>query len=101
MKRYRVGYEPEARADLDDIYTWIAREGGVQIADGFIFRLRTFCDGLEHSPLRVPIRNDLKLGVRMVAFEKSVTVAFLVSGDRVDIVRFLYRGRNLTDAFTS
>lgn len=101
MKRYRIGYEPEARTDLDDIYTWIAREGGVRTADGFVSRLGAFCDGLENSPLRGPIRNDLKAGVRTVTFEKSVTVAFLVSGDRVDIVRFLYRGRNVSDAFKS
>ena len=99
MKRYRIGYEPEARTDLDDIYGWIAREGGVRIADGFVSRLGTFCDGLENSPLRGPIHNELKVGVRTVTFEKSVTVAFLVSGDRVDIVRFLYRGRNLAAAF--
>jgi toxin ParE1/3/4 len=99
VKRYIVGYEPEARADLDDIYGWITREAGVGIADGFTQRLQAYCDGLDTAPYRGPAHNALRPGMRIAVFEKCVSVAYLISEDHVDIVRLLYRGRDLPDAF--
>ena len=75
------------------------RKGGIRIADNFVARLNVFCDRLDLAPLRGPVRDDLQTGIRIVTFEKSVSVAYLVSDDRIDVVRFLYRGRDLSEAF--
>ena len=99
MKRYTVGLEPEAQADFDDIYGWIARAAGLSVADAFTERLRNYCEKLDVTPLRARPRDDLMPGLRVVTFEKSVSIAYRVQNDRVDILRFAYRGRDLKRLF--
>jgi len=99
VKHYKVGYEAEASRDLDDIYFWIAENGGEGIATAFEQRLRAWCEGLDLFPMRGEARDDLMPGLRIVTFERSVSVAYLIGDQTVDIVRFLSRGRSLETAF--
>ncbi|AQR63512.1 hypothetical protein BZG35_12180 [Brevundimonas sp. LM2] len=48
-----------------------------------------------NAPQRGRARSDLKPGLRMVVFENCVTIAYLIGDGRVDVLRFLYRGRLL------
>ncbi len=54
----------------------------------------TFLRKMNIAPERGHIRNDLRIGVRVVGFERRATIAFSVSEDRVDILRIFRAGRD-------
>ena len=95
MKRYAVRFEPEARADFDSIYGWIAEQGGLAVADGFAERLRIFCLSLDRMPMRGTPRDEVMAGLRTLTFERAVQIAYLIGEAQVDILRLAYRGRLL------
>ncbi len=41
-------------------------------------RIRAFCERLDYGSERGTPRNDLRLGLRVIGFERRVTVAFTV-----------------------
>ena len=45
-------------------------------------------------------RDDLRPGLRLVAFERRVVIAYALRETRVDVLRILYRGRDV-DALLS
>ncbi|WP_270374556.1 MULTISPECIES: type II toxin-antitoxin system RelE/ParE family toxin [Marinicauda] len=95
MKRYSVVFEVAARRDLRNLHDWIARKSGVRVAMGFMERIRSYCEGFEIAPERGRQCPDIRPGLRLVGFERCVTIAFTVNGDRVVILRIIYRGRDL------
>jgi plasmid stabilization system protein ParE len=52
MRRFHVVITPEAQADLDSLYAYIADQAGKKVAQTFIDRLRGYCLGLSHAPQR-------------------------------------------------
>lgn len=98
-KRFKVAIRPRAQDDLTDIEHWIGAHGGPKTAERFVDRLLDYCDDLTLFPLRATSRDDLRPGLRIVTFEKSVSVAYAVGDDTVIILRFVYRGRELTAIF--
>jgi toxin ParE1/3/4 len=50
-------------------------------------------------PERGRRRDDLRPGLRIIGFDRWVTIAFHVAGDRIIIDRIFYGGRDLTRAF--
>lgn len=97
MKRRAVTYSPEAGDDLDWIFFTIAKASGLNIADRYDQRLRAFCESLEYGSERGTIREDILSGLRVVGFERRVSVAFVVEPERVVIVRIFYGGTNWQD----
>jgi len=97
LKVWRLVLSRRANVDLAAIYDWIADNAGGTIADRYTARLQTFCLRLTRYPKRAQMRDDLFPGVRLIGFEKSVTVVFVVDEekDEVRILRLLYRGRQL------
>jgi toxin ParE1/3/4 len=100
VKRRRVVFTPEARNDLFEIYDWIAAKAGFQIAISYIERIETYCLGFELSSERGHRRDDISPGLRIVGFERRVTIAFAVNDDRVTILRLFYGGQNWEDKLT-
>jgi toxin ParE1/3/4 len=98
MPATKVVYRSKAERDLGDIYDFSADDNPVHAVE-FIRRLRDFCRGLMEFPERGAARNDFAPGVRILVFEKRVTVAYKADGKRVQILRFLYAGRNTPGAF--
>ena len=92
MKRRRVIYASDAAADLEAIYDRIAQASGPVVAARYEQRIREFCDaiGAERGSLRADIRPNL----RVIGFERRVSVAFAVEDDRVVILRLFYGGRD-------
>ena len=47
--------------------------------------------------MRSEVRDDILPGVRLIGFEKSITLVFVVDedGDEVRILRLLYRGQRI------
>jgi toxin ParE1/3/4 len=99
LKRRIVVFAPEARHDLLELGDWIAERAGAGTALNYITRLEAYCLGLEVSPLRGRIRDDIRSGLRIIGFERRVTIAFTVTETEVTILGLYYGGRNWPAAF--
>ncbi len=96
MKRRKVEWSPEAADDLREIVTWIERNASAAVAANYAARVVSFCQGLEIGSLRGTPRDDVLPGLRIVGFERAVTVAFFVESERVEILGLYRAGRNWT-----
>lgn len=99
MKRRKVIIAPEAEADLLDIESWLIGNASMRTAEAFVLRIIEFCGILDIASERGHSRNDVKEGIRIVGFERRVTIAFAVHDDRVDILRIFRAGRDWEAAF--
>ncbi len=97
MKRRIVKISQDARADLIALYDWIAKAASPSIAISYIERLENYCRGFDLASKRGHLREDVRPGLRIVGFERRVTIAFTVEEDRVIILRIFYGGRNWTE----
>lgn len=97
MKIRVVEFSDDARVDLIALYDWIAAKASPDIALGYIERLESFCLGFNVASARGHTRNDIRDGLRIVGFEKRVTIAFTVTDNSVIILRLFYGGQNWTD----
>lgn len=94
MKQRVVIFAPEARDDLIAIYNWIADAASEQVAIGYVQRLETFCKGLANASERGQARPDIRPNLRVLGFERRVTVEFSVESASVEILRVFPKGRN-------
>jgi toxin ParE1/3/4 len=92
---HRVIFSPEAAADLSEIYDYIAKQSGTAIAFGYLRRIEAYCAGFKHSAERGTKRDDLRSGLRIVGFERRITLAFHLDSETVVIDRILYGGRDI------
>lgn len=95
---HRVLFSPEAQRDLEGLYDYIADRASPETAMAYVTRIEIFCLTFADFPTRGTARYDLRPGLRVVGFERRVTIAFHISGDRVIIDRALYGGRDLDTA---
>lgn len=94
MRKAEVVLRPEADADLYNIHRYIALEAGAARAEAYVERIASACMALSTFPERGTRRDDLEPGLRIVGFERRVTIAFRVDGSTVTIVRVFYGGRD-------
>lgn len=94
MKQRRVVISPRAFDDIVSIYTRIAQLAGVAVASSYIDRLEAFLSGFDIASERGTLRNDLRPNVRIVGFERRITIAFKVKEDHVEILRCFRGGQN-------
>ena len=97
MKR-RVVFHPAAQKDVDQIYDWIADQAGEETARRYTGRVRDYCAGMDLFPERGSRRDDLRPSLRLVGFERRITIAFSVTDETVVILRLLYGGRDVEGA---
>ena len=100
MKRRTVVFAPEARHDLLELGDWIAERAGAETALNYIARLEAYCLGFEVSAERGQRRDDVQSGLRIIGFERRVTIAFTVTEAEVTILGLYYGGRNWPAAFS-
>lgn len=62
-------------------------------------RIERCCLGFELAGERGTRRDDIRPRLRIVGFERRVTIAFHVEASRVTIDRILYGGRDIARAF--
>lgn len=79
--------------DLIKLYAYIEAQSGPDRARAYTGRIEARCAGLADFPERGRQRNDLRPGLRIMGFERRVTIAFHVSSENVVIDRVLYGGR--------
>lgn len=100
MKQWSITFDPQAINDLGEIRLWIASQASEAIADRYAERLVSFCRQLDLFPQRGEARDDLYPGLRVVVFERRVSVAFKLYENDVRIVRLFYASCDLAAAFS-
>ena len=99
MKQREVVFSPEAIDDLNRLYDWIASVAGATVALRYTERIETFCMRLDLASERGVLREDIRPGLRVVGFERRLTVAFSVDAEIVTIYRLFYGGQNWEEVF--
>ena len=88
-----------ALQQLDSLYLYISNMTGEARAENYVGRIVKSCERLETFPMRGSARDDLLTGLRMIGFERRVTVAFVVETDVVNIAGVFYGGQQFEAAF--
>jgi toxin ParE1/3/4 len=96
---HNVDFRPAAIADLENIYFTIAEQAGRERAGAYIDRIEAACMALATFPERGTVRDHIHPGLRVIGFERSASIAFVVSGNTVDILRVLPRGMDIPADF--
>ena len=91
---YEVVFRRRAEARLNELYDYIASHSSPVIAIGYIRRIRMACMALANFPERGTRRDDLMNGLRVIGFERRVTIIFRVLKTRVEIVAIAYGGQD-------
>jgi len=94
VKERDVVFSPEAIGDLGELYDWIADAASPKIAIGYLERVEAFCKRLPLGSVRGHLRSDIRPGLRIIGFERRLTIAFTVGAHRVTILRIFGGGRN-------
>ncbi len=95
-----VVFSLEAQADLIELYEFVAPRGGADRALAYVERIQATCVSLGRFPDRGTRRDDIRRGLRVIGFERRVTIAFHIISGQVVIDRILYAGRDLQGALS-
>lgn len=93
----RIERMPAAQADVDDIWTHIARDDP-DAATRMVARIAHVTDRLINFPLSARPRPDVGEGVRSLPVG-SYTVYYRVEGERVLILRVIHAARDVGALF--
>jgi toxin ParE1/3/4 len=94
VKERTVIVSPEARDDLIALYDWIAASAHPGTALRYVERIEAFLQGLRLASERGTRRDDIRPGLRILGFERRVTLTFTVEVDSVVVLRIFHAGRN-------
>ena len=98
MAPNRIRLTAEAEDDLAQIYRFVRRSSGsAEVARNYAARIRAFLNTFDTFPERGSIRDAIRPGLRIVGFERRVSVAFVVEAENVVILRILYAGRQFDE----
>ena len=95
----RVIFTLLAERQIDRLHEYISLHSGGARADGFVGRIIVYCEGLGAFPMRGTARDDLLEGLRTTGFERSVTIAFVVTAAAVLIEGIYYGGQDFEAAY--
>lgn len=91
-------FSPEAEDDLIQLYAYVAVRSGEATALNYVERIEAYCLSFADFPERGLRRDDLLPGLRVVGFERRVSIAFHIDSGRVTFDRILYGGRDIDAA---
>jgi toxin ParE1/3/4 len=94
VRRREVIFSPEAESDLHALFEYISSLAGSAIADRYIDRIEAFLLNFDLAAERGHMRDDIRPGLRVVGFERRITVAFTVNESETTVLRLFYGGRN-------
>lgn len=92
---HEVRFHPWAQQDLAELVADLTHAAGPDTARRFVERIVDYCLGFETFPERGTRHDEISPGLRTVGWRRRATVAFLVEGKRVIVLRVLYAGRAL------
>jgi toxin ParE1/3/4 len=84
---------------LFQLFDWISAASSVNIAGRYADSLEKACLALDLASERGHKRDDVRPGLRIIGFERRVTIAFEVGADTVTILRLFYGGQNWEEQF--
>jgi toxin ParE1/3/4 len=90
---HKLIYRPRAEEDLEAIYRFIAQDSPAR-AFSFIDQILERCDLLRDSPEQGRARPDLRPGLRVVPYGRSVVIAYQFTSDAIEVVRIFYGGQD-------
>lgn len=85
---------PEAHDHLDAIYDYIAAATSPEIAQNFASGILDHIAKLTDFPRRGTTRDDLRPGLRTIAWQRRVVIAFVVEETAGDVTGIFYGGRD-------
>jgi toxin ParE1/3/4 len=96
MKHYDVLLTPDAITDLQEIYDYVADESGsYEVAWSYMQKLQKRCEELlSIAPLRGQARDDLRVGLRIIALNKQAVAAFEVHQYHVLVLNIFHGGED-------
>lgn len=93
-------FRPEAQRDLKDIFrTVLDRSQDVTTTRRFVQRIKDRCDRIGDAPYGGRPRDDLEIGLRTIAFERSAVIAYRIDQGQVRIANVFYRGRDFENLY--
>ena len=97
---HTIVFRPAAEDDLAELYAYIAHQSGDERADHYLARIEAACIALTDFPHRGTRRDDLFPGVRLLGFERRISIAFMVDATTVRILRIFYGGRDFSEEWS-
>lgn len=92
----RIVFTPLAERQIDQMHAYITESSGYESrADAYVARIIAFCFDLVPFPERGTRRDDILQGLRLINFERRVTIAFKILEDRVLIEGIFYGGQDV------
>jgi len=95
---YEVQLSALAIEDLIALHQWVSAEADIPTADGYLARIEDRIAALADFPHRGSPRDDLITGLRTLAFERRLLIAYSVDGNTVTIQRVINALRDLGPA---
>ena len=90
---------PAARAELAEIWSYIATESSPNIVDRAIERIAEGLERLVLFPLAGRPRDELSPGLRSYFIRPRHTVFYRVKGEHLEVAHVLHHARNLSRFF--
>ena len=95
IQRLPVVLNESALLDLQNIASYIFNQGGSErTALNFTDRIKARCHRIGDVPRGGRMRDDLIPGLRIVPFERSAVIAYVVEQDMIRIINVFYGGRD-------
>lgn len=94
MRLYRVVFAPEAEAQLQALYAYIAAAASPAIAACYTDAIVTYCASLQTMPERGTRRDDIRPGLHVTHYKKRTVIAFAVDVEEVTILGVFYGGQD-------
>lgn len=91
---YSVVFTPEAMAQVEALYRYIAQAAGPDIASHYTNAIVTYCESLHTFPLRGMRRDDIRPGLRITNYKKRAVIAFAVEAEVVSVIGVYYGGQD-------
>jgi toxin ParE1/3/4 len=94
---FRIEFDEAALGDLADIRDFLTGARDADFAGEFLSRIFDWLSDFDTLPRRGTRRDDVRPGLRIIGWRRTLTVAFAVDEARetVTIFAVLYRGRDV------
>lgn len=86
-------YSPEAQADLDEIFDFIAADNPRR-ARTYVEEIRQACRNLCETPFLGMKRPDLRPGLHILPLWRRIAIAYELPPGRVDVLRVFSAGQD-------
>jgi len=91
----RLVVTPEAKAQLNGLYEYLAGEASLDIATRYIDAVMARIAGLAEFPHRGTSRGDIRPGLRTIPFRRRLTIAYAVTPEEIRIIGIAPAGQDL------